>query len=95
MKKILLALTTLLAVLSLAGCTNTKDGGVAANVEVEYGRDHAHIQLSENTIAHRDVISYKRDEGVVQLNLKNYGWVTVDLKNVVLYNGDTCPVCRY
>lgn len=95
MKKILVALTALLATLSLAGCTGTKDGGVAANIEVDYNRDHAHIQLSDNTLAHRDVVCYKCNDTIIHINLKNYGWITVDSKNVVLYNGNTCPVCRY
>ncbi len=96
MKKIILALLSALCL--LVGCSSTDGGGVAGRTEVDRNFTKVHIQLSENTLAHRDVISYRyetQESEMVYLNLKGYGWTVIGLKNIVLYNGSTCPVCRY
>lgn len=54
---------------------------------------YAHIQM-ENKIAHVEIKSYTSNYGYVCMTLEDETNLSVSWTNIVIFNGDNCPICN-
>ena len=95
MKKIILGLVSILAVLSLASC-NGSDNNRKTWGDTVTTYDHVHIQIGD-TIAHDEVLGYylyNSDSTCAYVETKNHGAFITGIHNIILYTGSKCPLCR-
>lgn len=81
----------------LVSCLATL-GTTSCNATVGYGSftfTKAHIQMPGMSVpTHLDVVSWKDDEGGVELKTKNFGTIIIGDGTYCLYDGDKCPICH-
>lgn len=94
MKKILIGLISLLATMSLAGCSDT-DNNRAAYRDTVTDYTHVHLQLGD-TIVHDELLSYyyyNLESTGIYCKTKNHGEFITSVRNLILYTDTKCPLC--
>ena len=86
MKKLLLAFTCI-ASLGLSACNRQIGWG-------SYSFHHVHVQMHGMSEAiHLEIVSWKDDEGGIELKTKNYGTILLGDGTYMMYDVDDCPIC--